>query len=79
MALAITPTPEENLLLDDPPNSVDARNHQTAELNALNAALAVIKWKKIKGDFADYTLERECLYVIDENVIENRFSDDNSP
>jgi hypothetical protein len=31
-----------------------ARNIQIAELNALNAALAVIKWKKLCGFYHDF-------------------------
>ena len=31
------------------------RNAQLAELNALNAALAVIKWKKVRGFYNDFT------------------------
>ena len=36
------------------------RNAQLAELNALNAALAVIKWKKIRGVYNDLERELNC-------------------
>ena len=47
-------------------------NLQTIELNALNAALAVIKWKKILGIFADDSDSLDCLYDITTNELENR-------
>ena len=48
------------------------RNIQLAELNALNAALAVIKWKKIRGIYQDLVQEGDCGYVLDGNRIVNR-------
>ena len=48
------------------------RNIQIAELNALNAALAVIKWKKIRGIYQDIVREGDCGYVLDGNRIINR-------
>ena len=50
------------------------RNAQMAELNALNAALAVIKWKKARGIYNDLGNELECAYVLDGNRIINKFS-----
>ena len=49
------------------------RNAQMAELNALNAALAVIKWKKIRGIYSDFVRELHCLYAIDGNKLINRY------
>ena len=49
------------------------RNVQLAELNALNAALAVIKWKKIRGFYSDQERELNCEYVIDGNKLINSF------
>ena len=49
------------------------RNAQLAELNALNAALAVIKWKKVRGFYTDLTQELNCEYVIDGNKLLNSF------
>ena len=48
------------------------RNIQMAELNALNAALAVIRWKKIRGIYQDLGREGDCGYVLDGNRIINR-------
>ena len=48
------------------------RNMQMAELNALNAALAVIKWKKSRGIYQDLGHEGDCGYVLDGNRIVNR-------
>ena len=49
------------------------RNAQMAELNALNAALAVIKWKKIRGIYSDFVCELHCLYALDGNRLINRY------
>ena len=49
------------------------RNVQLAELNALNAALAVIKWKKVRGFYSDHQGELNCEYVIDGNKLINSF------
>ena len=57
---------------DDAPGEYE-RNAQLAELNALNAALAVIKWKKVKGFYNDLTRELNCEYVIDGNKLINSF------
>lgn len=46
-------------------------NIQIAELNALNAALAVIRWKKHLGFYADLEREHNSCYTIDGNVITN--------
>lgn len=55
------------------------RNAQLAELNALNAALAVIKWKKIRGLYSDQEGELNCEYVIDGNRLMNSFRPGGSP
>ena len=57
---------------DDAPGEYE-RNAQLAELNALNAALAVIKWKKVRGFYDDRTRELNCEYVIDGNKLINSF------
>ena len=49
------------------------RNVQLPELNALNAALAVIKWKKVRGFYSDHQGELNCEYVIDGNKLINSF------
>lgn len=44
-----------------------SRNVQIADLNALSAALAVIRWKKICGYYDDATKEHFCAYTIRAN------------
>jgi hypothetical protein len=46
-----------------------ARNIQIAELNALNAVFAVVRWKKTFGFYHDYEHELSCTYTIDTNVL----------
>ncbi|MFA6715532.1 MAG: ThiF family adenylyltransferase [Victivallaceae bacterium] len=46
-------------------------NIQIADLNSLNAALAVIKWKKLFGFYADLENEHHSLYTIDGNILCN--------
>ena len=48
-----------------------SRNIQIADLNALSAALAVIKWKKILGFYVDIEKEHSTLYQIDGNCLIN--------
>jgi len=48
-----------------------SRNIQIAELNALNAALAVIKWKKWCGFYVDLEHELHSIYVINGNLVVN--------
>ena len=45
------------------------RNIQIADLNCLNAALAVIKWKKLCGFYADREREHSSTYTIDVNML----------
>lgn len=47
------------------------RNIQIAELNALNAAYAVIRWKKYRGFYADLTGELQSIYTLDGNHLLN--------
>ncbi|MFO1514337.1 MAG: ThiF family adenylyltransferase [Verrucomicrobiota bacterium] len=46
-----------------------SRNVQIADLNALNATLAVIKWKKMCAYYHDTTKEHWCAYVIRANQL----------
>jgi hypothetical protein len=46
-------------------------NIQIADLNALNAALAVIKWKKLMGFYQDLDCEHHCTYTIGGNMLRN--------
>ena len=47
------------------------RNIQIAELNALNAVLAVIKWKKLVGFYGDIEGEYHSLYALTSNHLIN--------
>lgn len=47
------------------------RNIQIAELNMLNAALAVIKWKKLCGFYVDLEREHDCCYTLNNNRLVN--------
>lgn len=46
-----------------------SQNIQIADLNALNAALAVVKWKKLFGFYRDMKGEHHSLYTIDGNLL----------
>jgi hypothetical protein len=48
-----------------------ASNIQVADLNALNATLAVIKWKKVRGFYRDLDGEHHCTYTTDGNLLLN--------
>lgn len=48
-----------------------ASNIQVADLNALNAVLAVVKWKKIRGFYRDLECEHHCTYTTDGNMLIN--------
>jgi hypothetical protein len=48
-----------------------AQNIQIADLNALNAAMAVIKWKKLFGFYLDFDHEHYSAYTIDGNALAN--------
>ena len=52
-----------------------ARNVQIVELNALNAALTVIRWKKYRGFYLDLGNETRSTYTIDGNHMTNRRPD----
>ncbi len=55
---------------DDSDNEY-SRNIQIAELNALNAIMAVIKWKKLLGFYIDDTKELYSVYNVVNNQILN--------
>ncbi len=56
-------------------NDEYSRNIQIADLNALNAALAVIKWKKMFGFYVDLDHEYHSTYTINGNVLTNEESE----
>lgn len=50
-------------------------NIQIADLNSLNAALAVVKWKKIRRFYLDLDREHTSTYTIDGNSLVNEDQD----
>jgi hypothetical protein len=52
-------------------DAVYAQNIQTAELNALNAILAITRWKRARGFYTDLEHEVSSTYVIDGNTVTN--------
>lgn len=54
---------------DKGPDDDYATNIQIAELNALNAALAVIKWKKLSGFYHDVNREHHSVYSLNDNLL----------
>ena len=50
---------------------VYATNIQVADLNALNAALAVLRWKRLIGFYADGGQEHHATYDVDGNHMNN--------
>ena len=52
-------------------DDIYASNIQVADLNALNAVLAVVKWKKIRGFYRDLEREHHCTYTTDGNTLDN--------
>lgn len=55
---------------NDEVNEYD-KNIQVADLNALNAVLAVIRWKKLRGVYFDHKNERFSSYTIGGNMLLN--------
>jgi len=58
-------------LQDSEDDGVYRNNVQIVELNALNAALAVIRWKKLCGFYADEGGEHHMTYTLSTNRISN--------
>ena len=57
--------------VDDGQANVYASNIQVADLNALNAVMAVIKWKKLRGFYRDLEREHHNSYTTDGNLLLN--------
>lgn len=53
---------------------VYGENIQVADLNALNAAMAVMRWKKLVGFYVDYEGEHHSLLTLDGNHLINEHS-----
>ena len=51
--------------------NIYSSNIQVADLNSLNAALAVVKWKKICGFYRDAEREHHMSYTTDGNQLES--------
>lgn len=72
-----TATPQKNyhigklISFSDGGNDDYDKNVQIAEINALNAALAVIKWKKLFGFYHDLGKEHHTVYDINVNKLIN--------
>lgn len=61
----------ERLSFADEADDEYEQNIQTADLNALNAVMAVIKWKKLFGFYTDLEHEYSSTYTIDGNHLLN--------
>jgi hypothetical protein len=77
MVNTITVTPDYKTHLHKVPvktggdDDLYASNIQIAELNAMNAVFAVIRWKKYVGFYVDDRKEHECTYTISPNMLTN--------
>jgi uncharacterized protein DUF6791/ThiF family protein len=72
----VTPTKQDHwerriAFSDADPEDDYSRNIQIADLNALNAALAVIKWKKHFGFYRDLGREHHSTYSVDVDLLTN--------
>ncbi len=72
----ITPTKNDHLAIRvstgaDDGDDAYSSNIQVADLNAINAVLAVIKWKKLFGFYADTENEHNSTYSVDSNSLIN--------
>lgn len=72
-ATAVTPAKKDHIETRIPTVGTGANDYATniqiAELNMLNAVMAVIRWKKLLGFYADYRHEHHCTYTIETNVL----------
>lgn len=62
---------ENRIPMQDEGNDVYRAAVQVADLNMLNAALAVIKWKKLLGFYQDVERELNTTYTINLNMVVN--------
>lgn len=71
----ITPqTPADLMIPGGTADDEYAANIQVAEVNALNAALAVLRWKRLGGIYLDYQEEFQSTYSLSMNSIAMRGS-----
>jgi hypothetical protein len=66
-----TPDIMSQLSFADEDDDEYEQNIQIADLNMLNAALAVIRWKKLFGFYSDLEHEASSIYTIDGNHLLN--------
>lgn len=52
-------------------DDIYSSNIQVSDLNALNAVLAILKWKKLRGFYRDLEREHHCTYTTDGNMLLN--------
>lgn len=62
---------KKRISYDDGEDNPYESNIQVADLNALNACMAVIRWKKLLGFYRDLEQEFHSLYTLDGNTIIN--------
>ena len=62
---------QDRIPLTSNENDEYSTNIQIADLNALNAALAVIKWKKMCGFYHDFKNEHHVVYGLSTNTVTN--------
>jgi len=65
---------KERLHFSDTDNDEYSTNIQVADMNALNAAMAVIRWKKMCGFYHDIECEHHVVYGIATNAVTNEFT-----
>jgi hypothetical protein len=71
VSFSTTEHPADIPVADDADGDYD-NNVQIAELNAMTAAIAVLRWKKFVGFYRDYRGEHDSTYTLDTN----RLNDD---
>lgn len=64
-----------HIALSDGEQDEYSQNIQIAELNSLNATIAVMRWKKINGFYLDLEHEYNTVYVVDGNSMINDVGD----
>ena len=63
---------KDNISFLDDMDDDYSTNIQIADVNALNASLAVIKWKKVLGFYSDYEKEHTSVYTINTHSLDNQ-------
>ena len=71
-ASSVSEAAAERLPLNRHTNNPYATTIQVADLNMLNAALAVLRWKRLRGFYADTSHEDHSVYEIGSNQMVSR-------